>query len=437
MEIRARYFLVGLFVLVVAAAAVGFIYWLYNTGGLGQRTAYRVSFNGSVSGLAPGSPVLFNGLQVGEVTGLSLSASDPSQVIAGISIDARTPVRTDTHVGMDFRGLTGTATIALTGGSANAPAPTSTDGQPPLLTADPKSLQDMSSSAREALGQLNQILADNAVPLKNAIASIDTFAGALAKNSDKVDSIIGGLEKFVGGGAKPEPISYELTAPKKFDNLGTLPTSQLTVPAPTTIVALDTQRIMLRTPKGLVPTFDGFRWADSIPLIVQSRLIQGFENAGDDAVGTDSSGINGDFQLLVNIRKFELATIGSPLAEVGLMAKLVDSGGSVVDAKLFEASVPASEIDKPEVVANAINAAFGKASTDLVTWALGVMSDQEGNGGGDSGSTPPAGKADQNKGKATPAQEPKPAVKAPAGPPANNNAPAPAKPPAKAPAPAQ
>ena len=76
MEIRARYFLVGLFVLVVAAAVVGFIYWLYNTGGLAKRTDYRVSFNGSVSGLAPGSPVLFNGLQVGEVTGLSLSADE-------------------------------------------------------------------------------------------------------------------------------------------------------------------------------------------------------------------------------------------------------------------------------------------------------------------------------------------------------------------------
>ena len=132
MEIRARYFLVGLFVLVVAAGVVGFIYWLYNTGGLVQRTDYRVSFNGSVSGLAPGSPVLFNGLQVGEVSGLSLSADDPGLVIARISIDARTPIRTDTHVGMDFRGLTGTATVALTGGSPAAARPASEDGQPPL-----------------------------------------------------------------------------------------------------------------------------------------------------------------------------------------------------------------------------------------------------------------------------------------------------------------
>ena len=233
MEIRARYFIVGLFVLVVAAGVVGFVYWLYNTGGLIQRTDYRVSFSGSVSGLAPGSPVLFNGLQVGEVSGLALSADDPNLVIARIAIDARTPVRTDTHVGMDFRGLTGTATVALTGGSPEAARPVSEDGQPPLLVADPKAIQDMSAAAREALSRLNDILADNAAPLRDAIASIDTFAAALAKNSDKVDAILAGLEKFVGGGNKPETVSYELTAPADFPEIPALPTGQLTVPPPT------------------------------------------------------------------------------------------------------------------------------------------------------------------------------------------------------------
>ncbi len=384
MEIRARYFLVGLFVLVVAAAAVGFIYWLYNTGGLVKRTDYLVSFNGSVAGLAPGSPVLFNGLQVGEVTGLTLSTDDPGLVFARISIDARTPVRTDTHVGMDFRGLTGTATVALNGGSPAAERPTGEDGQPPLLVADPKSMQDMSASAREALTRLNDILAENAVPLKDAIANIDTFAGALAKNSDKVDTILAGLEKFVGGGNKPETVSYELTAPTKFPDIAALPTGQLTLPPPTTIVALDTQRIMLRTAEGLVPAFDNFRFGDSIPLIVQSRLLQGFENAGDPRVGSDTSGIAGDFQLLVNIRKFQMATIGEPTAEVALMAKLLDTGGTVIDAKLFEATAPVGDITKPEGIAAGIDTAFGKAATELIVWSLGAMSDQAG-GGGDTG----------------------------------------------------
>jgi phospholipid/cholesterol/gamma-HCH transport system substrate-binding protein len=372
-----------------------------------------VSFNGSVSGLAPGSPVLFNGLQVGEVTGLSLSADDPGLVVVGISIDARTPVRTDTHVGMDFRGLTGTATVALVGGAPMASAPTSEDGQPPLLVADPKAIQDMSAAAREALTRLNDILADNAEPLKDAIANIDAFSAALAKNSDKVDTILAGLEKFVGGGAKPETVSYELTAPTEFSEMPALPTGQLTIPAPTTIVALDTQRIMLRSANGLVPAFEDFRFADSIPLLVQSRLTQGFENAGDSGVGTDASGIASDFQLLVNIRKFEMATIGEPTAEVSLMAKLVDSGGSVIDAKLLEATAPVGDIGKPEVIAKAIDSAFGKSATDLIVWALGAMSDSEGGGGGD------VGHNDQGGADAPSMQTPEPPADEAPQPPAN------------------
>ncbi len=405
MEIRARYFVVGLFVLVVVAAVVGFIFWLYNTGGLTKRTDYLVSFNGSVSGLAPGSPVLFNGLQVGEVTGLSLSMDNPGLVIARISIDARTPVRIDTHVGMDFRGLTGTATVALTGGSSDAAVPTGENGQPPLLVADPKDIKDMGAAAREALTRLNDILAENAEPLKDTIANIDTFAQALAKNSDKVDTILAGLEKFVGGGNKPETVSYELTAPTKFPTDVALPTSQLTIPAPTAIVALDTQRIMLRSADGLVPTFENFRFADSIPLIVQAGLIQGFENAGDAQVGSDSSGITGDFQLLVNVRNFELATTGEAMADVALMAKLVDSSGTVVDAQLFAAKEPVDDITKPEVIAAGIDSAFGKAATDLIVWALQAMSDQE--GGGDTGG------GNQKGGDAPSVQTPMPAAKAP------------------------
>ena len=380
MEIRARYFVIGLFVLAVVAAGVGFIYWLYNTGGLVKRTDYLVSINGSVSGLARGSPVLFNGLQVGEVTGLSLSMDDPGLVIARISIDARAPVRSDTHVGMDFRGLTGSATIALTGGTASAPPPASSDGQPPLLVADTGSIKDMTASAREALGQLNQILAANAEPLTEAISNINAFAGALARNSDKVDTILAGLENLTGGGKKPETVNYDITAPAEFPEIAAYPDSQLTLPPATTVIALDTQRIMVKNADGTVPAFEGTRWADSLPLLTQQRLIQEFENAGYTRVGTDTGGINGDYQLLVNIRSFELDVTDAPTAKVGLFAKLVSVDGKVIDAKLFTADEPVAERDKASAVASGIDAAFGKAATDMIVWSLATMSADEGGG---------------------------------------------------------
>jgi phospholipid/cholesterol/gamma-HCH transport system substrate-binding protein len=392
MEIRARYFLIGLFVLAVLAAGVGFIYWLYNTGGLVERTAYRVSFNGSVSGLAAGSPVLFNGLQVGEVTGLSLSADDPGIVVARIAIDKRTPVRTDTHVGMDFRGLTGTAAIALNGGTLTASPPESTDGQPPMLVADPSAIKDMTASAREALTRLNNILGDNAEPLKSAISSIDTFAQALARNADKVDGILAGLEKMTGGGDKQEPTSYDLVAATDFPAIADLPAGQLLVAGPTATVALDTQRIMIKGVNGLVPAFEGTRWADSVPLLVQARLIDSFGNAGYPRVVSDANGGNGDFTLSTTVQAFEFDRSDTPTARVALVAKILDADGKVIDAKSFEAEAPVSAPDTAASAAMGIGTAFAKVATDLVVWSLASVHTAEATGGGDAktgGDMPP------------------------------------------------
>jgi phospholipid/cholesterol/gamma-HCH transport system substrate-binding protein len=107
METRAPYALIGLFVLAIIGAVFGFVYWLHDTGGLGERTVYRVRFENTVSGLLTGAGVLFNGIRVGEVTDLKLDPDDPKQVTATIAIVSGTPVRADTHAELEFQGLTG------------------------------------------------------------------------------------------------------------------------------------------------------------------------------------------------------------------------------------------------------------------------------------------------------------------------------------------
>ena len=115
METRARYALIGLFMLAVIAGSFAFVYWLENKGGFGQRETYKVRFEGPVSGLSTGSPVLFNGLRVGEVTGLSLNPGEPQTVIATIAVQQGTPIRDDTKVGLEQQGLSGGAAVTLRG----------------------------------------------------------------------------------------------------------------------------------------------------------------------------------------------------------------------------------------------------------------------------------------------------------------------------------
>jgi phospholipid/cholesterol/gamma-HCH transport system substrate-binding protein len=118
METRARFVLLGFFTLAVIVAGFGFVYWLNYAGTMGEQAIYRIRFQDTVSGLRPGSAVLFNGIRVGEVRSLRLNPETPREVTAVISIERGTPVRADTRIEIYTQGLMGSPTISLQGGDA-------------------------------------------------------------------------------------------------------------------------------------------------------------------------------------------------------------------------------------------------------------------------------------------------------------------------------
>ena len=187
------------------AAAFGFVYWLHNSGGLTERTVYRVHFENTVSGLLKGASVLFNGIRVGEVTNLQLDTNNPQVITATIAVDAGTPVRADTKVGLDFQGLTGVPVVTLQGGSAPLNAAHKASSEPFVLTADPSAGQSMTNAARDTLRRLDTILTDNAEAIHSTMANLNTFTDALARNSGKLDGIVAGLERLAGGGPANAP----------------------------------------------------------------------------------------------------------------------------------------------------------------------------------------------------------------------------------------
>ena len=204
METRAPYALIGLFVMTVIAAVFGFVYWLHNSGGLTERTVYRVHFENTVSGLLKGASVLFNGIRVGEVTDLQLEPNNPQAVTATIAVDAGTPVRADTKIGLDFQGLTGVPVVTLQGGSAPLNERQMRPVNRTCWLRTQSAGQSMTNAARDTLRRLDTILTDNAEPIRSTMANLSTFSGALARNSDRLDGIVAGLERLTGGG-RPKP----------------------------------------------------------------------------------------------------------------------------------------------------------------------------------------------------------------------------------------
>ena len=200
METRANYIITGAFTLAVIFGAFGFVYWFQNSGGVSARAVYRLVFSGSVTGLHTGASVLFNGIRVGDVTGLSLDPRDPRKVVALVSLDRKVPVRADTKVALEFQGLTGLAEIALTGGSADAAILVADNGQPPTILAAPGSGADVTQAARDVLSHINGLVAENETALRASLHNIETVTSTLAQNSQRLDKVMAGLENLTGSG---------------------------------------------------------------------------------------------------------------------------------------------------------------------------------------------------------------------------------------------
>jgi phospholipid/cholesterol/gamma-HCH transport system substrate-binding protein len=383
METRAPYALIGFFVLTVVGGVFGFVYWLHNTGGLGERTVYRVRFENTVSGLLTGAPVLFNGIRVGEVTGLNLDPGNPRQVTATIAVVSTTPVRTDTQAGLEYQGLTGIPVVSLLGGTSAvrllSPSPT----EPPILVADPAAGQSMTEAARQALRRIDSVLADNSDPLKSAIGNLNTFTGTLARNSDRVDTILAGLERATGGGSAKTalPKYYDLAAPRTFPPSDKTAKSQLVVLEPTALVALDTQRIIIEVARADNAGPDNGQWSDTIPKLVQAKIVQSFENSNYlGAVARPMEGLTADYQLAIDVRSFQVSNVPDRaenppvgfVAHVAFAAKIIGDNGRIVGSRTFDVAVPAPD---PGVAAAAValDKAFAEAITDLVVWTAGII----------------------------------------------------------------
>ncbi len=168
-----------------------------------------------------------------------------------------------------------------------------------------------------------------------------------------------------GGGAAPT--TYDLSAPRDFGRIdgggGVLIVAQ-----PTAVQALDSDRLIVKDSSGALSFLGGAQWADRVPNLVQTRLIQTFENGSRiAAVGRPGERIVPDFQLNTDIRAFNIDA-ASGQAVVEITAKLIgDRTGKVQRAKLFAARVPAGA--EGAGAAQALDQALSQVLIQIARWA--------------------------------------------------------------------
>ena len=119
MESDKKYFLEGLFVIVLSIALALFFVWLGRTGNK-DDVLYRIHFEESVSGLNLGDPVKYLGVDIGLVDALAIDPEDPGQVRVDVKLHKDAPIKTDTRATLQFKGITGAYFIELKGSTEKA-----------------------------------------------------------------------------------------------------------------------------------------------------------------------------------------------------------------------------------------------------------------------------------------------------------------------------
>jgi cholesterol transport system auxiliary component len=143
---------------------------------------------------------------------------------------------------------------------------------------------------------------------------------------------------------------------------------QVLVPQPTTVKALDNDRIAARPTPAQYAYLPNAVWSDQLPRLLQARLMQTLQNSGRvRAAALPGQGLLIDYQLVVDIRAFELRDEGA-VAEFAVKV-MDDTNGRVVRARTFRHVVPVAATDNATIVA-ALDAAMDEAFREITRWAF-------------------------------------------------------------------
>jgi cholesterol transport system auxiliary component len=175
-------------------------------------------------------------------------------------------------------------------------------------------------------------------------------------------------------GLGPPPHLYRVTPKNTYP--ANLPHSsgQLLVDVPLAPAGLDTGRIALSRSAVSIDYFADSEWIDRAPLMVQTALLDSFENSkAITAIDRESVGLRADLILKTDIRHFEAlynSSNGAPEVWVAISARLVNpSGRDVVAHASFERREQAKGNDIAQVVV-AFDEALGGVMEDIVLWTV-------------------------------------------------------------------
>jgi len=173
---------------------------------------------------------------------------------------------------------------------------------------------------------------------------------------------------------KPKDL-YELTPKSSYDSMLPQIDAQLVVEEPTAAAGLNTDRIAVKPNPFAVQYFPESSWVDRAPLMVQTLLVESFENTGKvRSVGRQAIGLTADYTLLTDLREFQARLApeqgGGIIVQVQLNMKIVEEPrGFIIASESFGHESPAASAEMLDVV-RAFDEALGKTMRAAVDWTV-------------------------------------------------------------------
>ena len=174
--------------------------------------------------------------------------------------------------------------------------------------------------------------------------------------------------------AAEEPTDlYTITPKSTFDP--SLPDVywQLSVDVPTAAANVNTGRIALAMSATSSDYYSKTAWTDRAPVMVQTRIVDSFENSHKIvAVARESIGLRANYVLQTDLRNFEAMYFYGqpPIVKVRIVAKLVRlPDRQIIGTATFERCVRARADKVPKVV-DAFDQALDSVMKRLVAWTL-------------------------------------------------------------------
>lgn len=202
MEPKAHHVIIGLFTVIAFAAVLIFALWLDKSSSDHEWAYFEIGFDQAVSGLSKGNPVMYSGVQIGDVLELNLDPENPSHVRVLVRVDDQVPIRENTRAGLVLANITGSMNVQFSGGNPGSPVLEGNRENPPLIQADPSPFSNLLANGQELLHKADTLFTNanrlfseqNSENLEKILANTRSATDALLASKEQLVTLVAQMD---------------------------------------------------------------------------------------------------------------------------------------------------------------------------------------------------------------------------------------------------